>query len=314
MSIIDTFKKRMRRQRGEVFDVYQYDEVPNKLRVQIIQIMMDSLGDGDAYNDHYGQADNIQNAYSIVVNALRRELGVFKLPPTPHYEENMLKEIADYILNEEDTEELLTAIELVCRAIEKISNEPSYRRLQNAESISKEAINEINTRFQEHGLGYEYAGEIIRIDNKVIHAEAVKPALTLLHQSGFSVAQSEFMGAYEDYRKEKYEDALTDALKSLESTLKSIFDKRGWSYDADRDTFSKLLQIALDNGLIPAFWQSQFSALRTTLEAGVPTARNRLGGHGAGTTPRKIPRHIVAYTLHMTASAIVFLVESDNDL
>ena len=40
--------------------------------------------------------------------------------------------------------------------------------------------------------------------------------------------------------------------------------------------------------------------------------RNKLSGHGQGTTPKAVPDHLVAYMLNMTASAIVFLAEADE--
>ncbi len=42
---IDIFSKRQKILRGEVPDVYQYDSIPEPLRVQIIHIMTDGLGD-----------------------------------------------------------------------------------------------------------------------------------------------------------------------------------------------------------------------------------------------------------------------------
>jgi hypothetical protein len=75
-----------------------------------------------------------------------------------------------------------------------------------------------------------------------------------------------------------------------------------------------LIQVCFDNGLIPAFWQSHFAALRSLLEGGVPTARNRLGGHGQGSAVVEVPAHIVAYVLHMTAASIVFLVETERQI
>ena len=74
---------------------------------------------------------------------------------------------------------------------------------------------------------------------------------------------------------------MTRLNKSLESTMKTICDKRRWGY-AKNDTASKLLAVCFDNGLVPPFWVSHFSALRATLEAGVPTGRNKLSGHGQG--------------------------------
>ena len=62
--------------------------------------------------------------------------------------------------------------------------------------------------------------------------------------------------------------------------------------------------------VIPAFLQSEFSGIRSVLESGLPTLRNKSGGHGRGAKPRNIPEHFAAYALHMAASNIVFLVES----
>ena len=38
------------------------------------------------------------------------------------------------------------------------------------------------------------------------------------------------------------------------------------------------------------------------LESSIPTGRNKLSGHGQGTTPVSVPDYLVAYMLHMTAS------------
>ena len=95
--------------------------------------------------------------------------------------------------------------------------------------------------------------------------------------------------------------------------MKVICVKRGWQHDPNA-TSSTLIKVLFDNGLIPAFWTSHFSALRTTLEAGVPTARNRLGGHGQGAQVVQVLEHLVAYVLHMTASAILFLAEAEKAL
>ena len=75
-----------------------------------------------------------------------------------------------------------------------------------------------------------------------------------------------------------------------------------------------MIQICFDNGLIDPFWQSHYSSLRSLLESGVPTGRNKLSGHGQGTTPTTVPDHLVAYMLHMTASALVFLAEAEKNL
>ena len=118
------------------------------------------------------------------------------------------------------------------------------------------------------------------------------------------------MKAHEHYRKGNHEEALSEALKAFESTLKSICTKRNWRHPTNA-TSSGLIDTCIKNDLIPSFWLSQMGGLRTLLESGVPTARNRLGGHGQGATVRNVPSHIVAYVLHMTAASIVFVAEAE---
>jgi len=85
MGIFDLFSKRQRRARGDVPDVYRYDDLPRPLRVQIIHVVNDALGEGE-YREAW-------EAYEAIKNALCRERGVFNLPsdtsrldPTPQEE------------------------------------------------------------------------------------------------------------------------------------------------------------------------------------------------------------------------------------
>ena len=177
-----------------------------------------------------------------------------------------------------------------------------------------DAIDSLNTRFKEHGLGYQYSeGRIYRIDSELIHSEVVKPVLVLLHGSNFRGAQSEYLSAHQHYRNGKYKEALVDGLKAMESTMKVICDKRKWPYDSNA-TCKKLFDVCFEHGLIPSYWTQHFSAIRSTLESGVPSARNRLGGHGQGKDVVQVPGFLVSFVLHQTASAIVFLVEADKSL
>ena len=62
MPIFDLYSKRLKRSRGEVSDVYVYDEIPNAARVQIVQMVSDAIG--DLNNDPRG---NIYAAYKNIV-------------------------------------------------------------------------------------------------------------------------------------------------------------------------------------------------------------------------------------------------------
>ncbi|WP_436232542.1 DUF7014 domain-containing protein, partial [Escherichia coli] len=45
----------------------------------------------------------------------------------------------------------------------------------------------------------------------------------------------------------------------------------------------------LSQNLIPAYLQSQFTSLKTMLETGIPTIRNKNTGHGQAADIKEIP-------------------------
>jgi hypothetical protein len=170
---------------------------------------------------------------------------------------------------------------------------------------------------REHGIGYEFVGsKIVRVDSKYVHAEAVKPALELLHGAGkaFAGPLQEFMVAHEHYRKGEDKDAITWALKAFESTLKAICTARSWTFDSHKDTANKLLDIVFANHLVPAYLQSQFTSMNSLLASGVPTIRNKTSGHGQGAAPTVVPARMTRFALNLTATNIVFLIECHQAL
>jgi hypothetical protein len=312
MAIIDLYSKRQREQRGELSDVYTYDSIPHALRVQIVHIWDDALGnDGEYSNSSYG----VRRTYKALVDILCREYGVFRLyGSSPHGRRNYRDELQEFLLNETDYEKVLDVIELSFHGIELFVNEFEYKYDRNYENAASAAIKELNGRLKEHAVGYEYAnGKILKVDSQLIHHEVVKPALTLLNRDFLAGAQQEFLASHEHYRAGKYKEALNEALKSFESTMKAICDKRNWPYDPN-DTSKKLIEICFNNGLIPQFWQQKMTSIRVLLESSVPTGRNKLSGHGQGSAPVTVPSYIVAYVLHMAAAAILFLSEAENEL
>ena len=140
---------------------------------------------------------------------------------------------------------------------------------------------------------------MIRADSTFIHQEVVRPALTVLRAQHLEAAEAEFLKAHEHYCHRRYEEANVGCLMALESMLKVICHRRGWQFDAEKDTASSLIDIVFKEGLIPDYLQSQFGALRSVLESGVPTIRNRAGGHGAGVKRREVPEYLASYTLHL---------------
>lgn len=309
MGVFDIFSKRQKRQRGGYSDVYAYDVMPRALRAQIVMIIDSAIGPADKW--HY---PSVSGNYIDIVKILRKEYGVFSLPPTKNGAYTAANdELFDFILNA-DTEECLDAVEISCLVIQECISDYQYIHGLRGDEVAAESISELNARFKEHAVGYQFENRrIIRIDSTFLHVEVTKEAITLLNSQNYEGAEAEFMKAHEHYRHGRHKESLNESLKTFESVMKSICSKRGWPLNGN-ETASGLLKVCFDNNLISSFWQTQFNGLKSILESSVPTARNRLSGHGQGIDNVSIPGYIAAYVLHMTASAVVFLVKADENM
>lgn len=312
MRIIDLFSKRQQRVRGEVPDILVYDKLPQELRVQIVHILRDFLGNEE---EAYDRQKMVGGAFKFIVDTLCREYGFFHLPSERQQDDReYVSELFNFILTEQNVERVLDAVEMACKVIDTHTRKWEYRHRRDANEEADAALAEINARFQHQAFGFRYeTGNIIRIDSEVVHAEVIKPALALLHDPKYEGAEAEFHLAYEHYRHGRSKEALTECLKSLESTVKAIAKTRKWTHDPNA-TAKPLIDLMFEKQLVPQLWSQHFSGLRGMLESGVPTARNRLGGHGQGPEIVLVPPHYVAFAIHQTAAAIVFLATAERQL
>ncbi|AZM95024.1 STM4504/CBY_0614 family protein [Vreelandella venusta] len=308
MAIFELFSKRQKKQRGEMPDVYVYEEIPQSFRVQIIHIIRDTFGE-----DRYS-SDASSSAYEFIHKALCKEYGVFTLN---EYARSDSEAILEYFLNCSDYENCLDVIEISFSLIENYVGENYYNYKQRTTSSQdpEDAVEELNKRFKEAGIGYEFSsGELIRIDSQLIHSEVVKPVLALLKTNRlYNGANQEFLKAHENYRHKRYKECLVECLKSIESLMKGVCKQHSWEFK-ESDPAKKLINICLENKLVPEYLQNQFSSLRILLESGVPTIRNREGGHGQGPELSTVPEHFASYTLHLTASNLLFLMQCNEQL
>ncbi len=317
MPVHDLYSKRRKKELGRLTDVYRYDMIPRALRVQVTQIWGDAIGTPSEAKWQRAFKANDDGVYFDIVKILRREYALLSLfgKSVSTSETEAREELVTWFLHQKNANKALDAIEISFRFIEngRLNRNTSK---EGARRIARAAVEELNARFREHGVGYQYEdGLIIRVDSQQIHTEAVVPALGLLRRPGFANAEAEFLGAFEHYRQGKHQQALIDCCKCFESTMKVICARRGWAFDPNRTTATELVKICFDNGLIPAYWASHFAGLRSVLTSSITTPRNRQAGHGAGTaTDPMPPAALVSYVLHMTASTVLFLAESDNQL
>ena len=309
MPVFDLFSKRQKRLRGEISDIFSYDEIPNPLRVQIANIIDDAIGSD---RSDYGPK-LVKDAYSNINKILCREYGVLSLTSREH--RNSKGYIMDFLLNEKDVEKVIDIIELSFQIITHISTRlQEYQYHVEFNMTPSDAVEELNKRFAEHAIGYQFEeAHIIRVDSTYVHSEIVKPVLTLLSNHNFQGAFDEYYKAHEHYRNSRNKECLTDCLKAFESTMKTICDIKGWNYDP-KDTASKLIKACMDNGLFPNFTETQLGSLKNLLEGGVPTLRNKYGGHGQGSSVQNVDIKLTRYCLNLTGTTIIFLIEQSNIL
>jgi hypothetical protein len=310
MAVLELFSTRQKRLRGEIPEVYRYDDLPNPLRVQIVHIWREVFG--GVIEEGYGVTCPVQNAFREIHAMLCKEFGVFSL--TDRRSEDPFSAVANYFLHCEDVEQALDIIELTFTYLDVSSGSGkfSYR----SKTSPGDAVQELNVRFKQHGVGYSFdksVSKIIRIDSEFLHSEAVKPALSLLSEKRFRAASQEFVKAHQHYRERRYPECIADCLKAFESTMKVICSSQNWHY-LESDTAKTLINACFDHGLIPSYLESHVTGLRTLLESGLPTVRNKTSGHGQGLTSSAIPAHLASFALHLTASNVVFLADCENQL
>lgn len=303
LGIIDLYSKRKRNQelQGKV-EVYKYDEIPLKFRNQVVHIWIQAIGNYSigSYIMPLRNEEVLSNrSWETIHSALCKEYGAFRLGKhagTP------LDQCVN-LLREGSVDEALDIIELSFRFIDNVIRE---HRRYNVDI----AIEELNARFKENGIGYQYiGGEIIRSDSQYIHAEAVVPAIKLLWEEEFAGASEEFLEAHKYYREKKFKEAINYALNAFESVMKAICERKKWECAEKDGSAKKLLDVLFKHNFIPDYLVNYFSHLKELLELGLPTIRNREAAHGQGEVQKDIPEHLASYCLHLAASNIVFLVQ-----
>jgi AbiJ N-terminal domain 4 len=279
-------------------DVYQYVDLPKRLRVQLVQLL-DEMLSRQARSNEFGTI--IFAGFAAIRRIVLREHGLhFLMNDVIDPRDDVLR----YIDGGPNLAVILDLVEIACKMTIKMTK-PGPNHVRVSENEANDFTEEINHRFLENGVGFQFdptAKQLIRIDNQFAHKSAVQPALQLLADPRFKTANEEFLEGFDDYRKGDYDDCLTKCNTAFESVLKIICSIKGWKYN-DKQTAGPLLKTHLDNnGLEPFFEQPLII---------IATLRNQLSkSHGAGMIPKIVPEHYARYALNATASAIMLLIDA----
>jgi hypothetical protein len=299
-------------------EVYQYDSLPDELLTQIIYIWKDAVGFYQVPSHNLfreGGPSPMNWFWEHVVGFLSREHGVENLGGD---DDNYRSRCANYLrqMARTNIDRALDIIQVTFREIDVVFFREMSSRDRDRARIRltpDDAIQELNKRFRQHAIGYQYeSGQIFRQDSDYVHQEVVVPAITLLKDENFIGPLKEFMNAHDHYRHGRYDNAIGEASNALESTIRTIFDKRRVPYEKQW-TANKLIRTFFDVGLVPNYLKSSFENLINTLQ-GLPTIRNNESGHGEGSEPRVVPRYLAEYALNAAAAAILFFIGASINL
>ena len=344
----EIFSRRQRRLQGEfTHDVYQYDEIPNPLRIKI-QYIWEALWQnfhGDSrveknLEDIYGLGngdsemilEDIENWHAHIFRSidynLRRQYGLISLISDQRFTSLPPSYcVWNFFFSTENVERAIDVIELLFQHLEdesclspRVIHGPfpsDIRTLLNKISMifkeyKKEAIAELHKEFQDEGIGYEYeSGQIIRVDSQYIHAKVVRPVLNLLSDPIYKNANEEFLKAHKHYRKGEYKSCIQECSNAFESVLKIICDNKGWEC-GERATAKPLLDTVYKNKLLPKDTLPFFNNVRSALESGIPNVRNARAAHGQGSQEIQVPNYMAEHLLNLTASSILLLSRANK--
>ena len=316
MPVIDLYSRRKQDSTQVGSDGLIYDHIPDDVRVQIMYIWKSSIGryvsrryrSSPRYRGSPRKRDN-NRAWEDLHDFVRREKGLLQLSNPPR---NPKADCIEYLLNEPNVDNVLDIVELSFRIILILKGfDRTDAKEVGITQSADAAIRELNTRFKQANLGYQFeSGQIIRTDNFAMHETIVKPTLLLLEDRNFSGVNNEFLAALKHYRAGNNRDAITAANSAFESTLKTICKVKEWQYD-QRYTAGRLLQVVRDKGLFPDYMGTSFEQLIATLQSGLPPIRNReSSSHGQGSEVKRLPEYITEYALNLCATQILFLIKA----
>lgn len=171
-------------------------------------------------------------------------------------------------------------------------------------------INQMNEIFEHNNLGYYVINKVIETkESDYLHQEVICKSLTLLTSEDFKGPIEEFETAIRNYTKKEYESAIINSCKAFESTMKAILDKQHVEYECDKVNAKDLIRILKDQKIFDAFLDCNIANIRSLLESGLPTVRNKKAGHGDGIDVDEVDRSYASLALNLAGSYIVFLID-----
>ena len=295
------YSQRIKDAQGEP-ETFVYDYFEQSFRNQFFAIINEMLGminDDDIYSTR---------KEIILCEKFARERGLKCISGGLNYYDNSIAALECYIGDCSD-EELLDLIDFTFGAFTSNPEiQKEYQYYISPKDIEN-AVDELNLRFKQHNLGYEFINhQIIKKTNTMTHENIVKPVLKLFAgDRDFEPAEEEYLQAFEHFKSSDNKDAILNAIKAFESTMKIICKKLGYPFDEGKDAAGKLLDILRKNNFYPEYLDNHMEGICITLKSGALTLRNKEAAHGQGAEVRDVSDEYAEYALNLVAVDILFL-------
>ena len=293
------FSRRYKKENGLFPDIYQYEKLPDKLKITLLHIFEEAFH----YETFRFNKIEIENVFQKIYKTICKEHSLLNFY---NHRDTFKQTMIDFFYKEKNLIISLDVIELFCILINFVKNK--YYTNEDTKKQFNMFIEEINQKMLEHGFGYQFENELlIRIDTKFTHCKIVKPALKFLIDKKFKNANDEYIKAHEAYKNNDYETVFVECNKAFESTMKIICNLNKFDYKQN-DVSSRLISILREKGFIKNYNDEILNGLVKVFLT-PSNLRNNEGAHGKGTLPDIVDKSFVDYALHSTASNILFLVQ-----
>jgi hypothetical protein len=162
---------------------------------------------------------------------------------------------------------------------------------------------EVNQLLAIHRSEWRFVnGAATRMDSEYLHEEIVAGSLHLMEEVRAAGAQEEFQDALAAFDSGDFKKAVTEAHKSVESTMKCVLERQ-------TGNFGGLLAAVVKSGIVPEYYK-EFLTHFQKLALGAVKERNLPGrGHGQGAETQDVSPALAHFALHLAGTINVFLLE-----
>jgi hypothetical protein len=269
---------------------------PYKCRVAIERVLSDKSDYGNWIDEDGLEWRDANTTYFIAEDRLKTFYGINKLQAFDEDDKRSDSSFRDVLLSGYPSE-VLDAIEAW---------------FDSNQGTATDCEREINEVLYIHNSAWRFInGNAVLIESEYHRREIQAKTIELLKINKAYGALEEFQEAINDLTASETKDAVVNAHKSVESTMKVVLGT-----GSEKLRFGQLLRQLIDSQIIPEYYEEFFKNFEQ-LVVGVGKERNLPGrGHGQGSQATDVHKNLAEFTVNLAGSINLFLLRhltSDNE-